>query len=147
MTDCWGYHAMIEAAGCDIDAITDAGELAFWVDDLVRVIDMESYGDPIIKDFANHDPTKGGFTVMQMISTSSITAHFVAVNGDAYIDIFSCKPFNLQDAMDQIQVVLTPRLLDGTMFGRKAPTRAVTELASGTHRVELDGTVSINTTE
>lgn len=65
-----------------------------FVKELVKEIGMEAYGDPWVERFATHDPTKGGYSLYQMITTSSISSHFVDLTGDAYIDVFSCKEFN-----------------------------------------------------
>lgn len=91
----WGYHAMYDVHGCDKAAITSVENVREFVKELVKAIDMKAYGEPIIVDFANHDPNKGGFTLVQLIETSNICAHFVSESGDAYFDIFSCKEFDV----------------------------------------------------
>ena len=53
---------------------------------------MKAYGDPIIADFGV-DPKVSGITAMQLIETSSITAHFANQSNSIYLDIFSCKSF------------------------------------------------------
>ena len=53
---------------------------------------MKAYGDPIVVDFGE-DPKVSGFSAMQLIETSDITAHFSNKTNRAYIDVFSCKPF------------------------------------------------------
>jgi S-adenosylmethionine/arginine decarboxylase-like enzyme len=36
---------------------------------------------------------KRGYTLVQLIETSDITAHFIEETNDIYLDIFSCKSF------------------------------------------------------
>jgi S-adenosylmethionine/arginine decarboxylase-like enzyme len=43
-----------------------------------------------------------------MIETSNICGHFVDSNGDAYIDIFSCKPVDIGVAQDVIEKFFKP---------------------------------------
>jgi S-adenosylmethionine/arginine decarboxylase-like enzyme len=70
---------------------------------------MVAYGKAMIEHFAKHDPLKAGYTLVQMIETSAITGHFVDLNGGAYIDIFSCKPFNIQTVMEHFVKFFEPK--------------------------------------
>jgi hypothetical protein len=45
-------------------------------DDLLAVIDRDPYGEPFIERFALDNPVAAGHTLIQAITTSSITAHF-----------------------------------------------------------------------
>jgi S-adenosylmethionine/arginine decarboxylase-like enzyme len=69
---------------------------------------MKAYGAPILEHFATHDPSKGGYSLVQLIETSSITGHFVDINGDAYIDIFSCKPFSFETVKEVVHEFFQP---------------------------------------
>ena len=104
----WGYHAMVDVHGCDKQAITDAEVVKGFAKALVEAIDMTAYGEPQVVDFANHDPNKGGFTLVQLIETSNICAHFVSATGDAYFDVFSCKPFEIKAVIDTINTYFRP---------------------------------------
>ena len=58
----------------------------------VNDIDMKAYGEPMIIHFGTED--KQGYTLVQLIETSNIAAHFVEETSTAYFDVFSCKPFD-----------------------------------------------------
>jgi S-adenosylmethionine decarboxylase len=58
----------------------------------VRDIDMVAYGEPQIVHFGTGN--KAGYTLIQLIETSNIAAHFVEENDSLYLDVFSCKPFD-----------------------------------------------------
>jgi S-adenosylmethionine/arginine decarboxylase-like enzyme len=90
----WGYHLSLDLGGCDKTRITDREHLVAWVKHLVAAIDMKAYGEPECVHFAEHDPGKAGYTLTQLIETSNICGHFVDATGEAYIDVFSCKPFD-----------------------------------------------------
>ncbi len=90
----WGYHLILDCQGCSRKKITSRDNLIAFIKALVEAIDMKAYGEPIVAHFATHDPEKAGYSLVQLIETSSITGHFVDKNGDAYLDIFSCKPFD-----------------------------------------------------
>ena len=89
----WGYHLILDCQGCVREKISNKENLRAFIKGLVEGIDMKAYGEPVIEHFATHDADKGGYSLVQLIETSSITGHFVDKNGDAYLDIFSCKPF------------------------------------------------------
>lgn len=104
----WGWHLILDAKRGDISKVTSREYLDKFARALVERIDMKAYGDPILENFANHDPTKGGFTLIQLIETSNIAAHFVDATGDFYLDIFSCKHFEVDDVEEFVNEWLEP---------------------------------------
>lgn len=88
----WGYHAIVDAAGCSHAAITSEKVIYDFTKQLVKDIDMVAYGEPQIVKFGSGD--KAGYTLVQLIETSNICAHFVDENDTMYLDVFSCKPFD-----------------------------------------------------
>lgn len=116
----WGYHAIFDCTECQIDLITNKEYLTNFVKDLVKEIDMVAYGEPTVVHFATHDPDKAGYSLVQLIETSSITGHFVDKNGDAYLDIFSCKPFDIEMANLFIHKWLVPKKIRTRSFDRDA---------------------------
>ena len=60
---------------------------------LCDLIDMKRHGKPIIEYFGNEDRVKG-YSLVQLIETSTIVGHFVDESNKGYIDIFSCKPYD-----------------------------------------------------
>jgi len=104
----WGYHAMFDCASCDIDKSTSKENVAAFIKELVPAIDMVAFGEPMIEHFATHAPDKAGISFIQMIETSNISGHLVDSNGDAYIDIFSCKPVDVVIAQAVIEKYFNP---------------------------------------
>jgi len=94
----WGKSALINLAGCDLEKIKSKKWISKWGDDLINLIKMKEYGDPFIERFALHDPGTTGYTYMQAIETSSITAHFSEFHRSVFINIFSCKNFDELEA-------------------------------------------------
>ena len=92
MSEHWGYHTIIDASECDADAIRDEKIIYEFAKDLVKEIDMVAYGEPQIVKFGSGD--KAGYTLIQLIETSNICAHFVEENNTMYLDVFSCKPYD-----------------------------------------------------
>lgn len=94
----WGLHTVIDLVDCEYDAIRSEKRIEFWVKTLVRFLEMEAYGEPVIARFGKDD--KLGYTCVQLIQTSCITAHFAEDTNSAYIDIFSCKHYKPELALD-----------------------------------------------
>jgi S-adenosylmethionine/arginine decarboxylase-like enzyme len=89
----FGFHSMIDAAGCNIEKISDKEHIITFAKDLVYMIDMVAAGEPIVEYLCEGDP-KVGYSLVQLITTSNITAHFMEETGQVYLDVFSCKTFD-----------------------------------------------------
>ena len=120
----WGQHLALDVRGCDRAKVTDAAMLRKWVTELVDRIGMRAYGDPIVEHFASHDRAIGGYSVVQLIETSNVCGHFVDANGDAYIDVFSCAPFDSEVVVAFVQESFQPEAIIVHELTRDA--RAVT---------------------
>lgn len=116
----WGYHLILDCQGCAIPLVSDRENIKNFIKTLVDAIDMKAYGEPILEHFATHDPSKGGYSLVQLIETSSITGHFVDLNGDAYIDIFSCKPFSSETVKEVVHAFFKPASIKMHFLTRQA---------------------------
>lgn len=88
----WGYHLTLDVGGCDLGKITDPKNIENFAKQLVKDIDMVAYGEPQIVNFGSGN--KAGYTLVQLIETSNICAHFVNESQTMYLDVFSCKDFD-----------------------------------------------------
>ena len=116
----WGYHALFDCAGCDISSVTNSENIKKFVKDLVVRIDMVAFGDTFCEHFATHDPVKAGYSFFQMIETSNISGHLVDINGDGYIDVFSCKPFDVNVVEEIIKQYFVPKKIRVNYITRDA---------------------------
>jgi S-adenosylmethionine decarboxylase len=94
---------MLDCSGCDNAKISDGDNITAFTKELIRRIDMVAYGEPIIARFATHDPSKAGYSMMQLIETSNLAAHFVERDNTMYLDVFSCKPYNNDDVVATVK--------------------------------------------
>ena len=69
---------------------------------------MIAYGEPIVEHFASHSYEAAGYTLLQMIETSNIAAHFAENIGQVYIDVFSCKAFDVEVALGVCKKYFSP---------------------------------------
>ncbi len=116
----WGQHLIIDMAGCDAGAIRDRDSIAGFCRELVAAIGMTPHGGPQIEHFAAHAPDATGYSLVQLIETSSITAHFAEKRGEIYLDIFSCKVFSEAAALRVCRGHFRPTAWSMTRLGRQA---------------------------
>ncbi len=118
--DYWGYHLLLDCSASPQKYIQNPDHICNFAKQLVVDIDMKAHGEPIVEHFATHDPDKAGYTLVQLIETSNITAHFVDKNGNIYMDIFSCKPFDIEAAIKTVQQYFEPKKIKKHFITRNA---------------------------
>ncbi len=123
MSEAFGQHLVVDAAGCN-HKIGDRDAIAAFAADLVRAIDMKAYGAPWIEHFGHDLPKASGYTLVQLIETSNVTAHFCDHSGEAYIDVFSCKTFDESVALEVIDRHFEPSVCETRSLVRQAPKPA-----------------------
>ncbi len=114
----WGYHLILDCHACDVGAVTDPVNIEAFVKTLVDAIDMKAYGEPQIVHFGSDGAT--GYSLVQLIETSCITGHFVDENGDAYIDVFSCKEFSEETVLEVVEQFFSPEYVSARFMLRQA---------------------------
>lgn len=90
----FGYELIMDLTGCDKGVISSKKKLWIYADELCRLIDMKKYGKTLLPYFGEKEPQTKGYSLVQLIETSSITGHFSEYWETAYINIFSCKPYD-----------------------------------------------------
>lgn len=101
MSQYWGMHLILDCAGCNEYAIRDSEVIYTFANQLVKDIDMVAYGEPQIVKFGSGN--KAGYTLVQLIETSNICGHFVEEDNTMYLDVFSCKPFDIGVVMKLVK--------------------------------------------
>lgn len=120
----WGYHLSIDCAGCN-ESIGIEDKLVAFSKDLVDALGMRAHGAPWAVRFGD-DPRVAGYTLVQLIETSSITGHFCDHSAEAYIDVFSCKPFAVDTVLEVIERHFAPAARETSYRERQAPPLAAT---------------------
>ena len=89
----WGWSTSVDLKQCN-DKIKDKDDLKDYVYQVCDLIDMKRFGECQVYKFGTGN--KAGYSMLQLIETSNITGHFCDDNNSAYIDIFSCKPYDAE---------------------------------------------------
>lgn len=95
----WGIAAAIDIYDCDPDLIRDAGAIRRFVRELCDLIEMKRFGETQVVHFGE-DEKVAGYSMVQLIETSLISAHFANLTNATYLDVFSCKPYNPETVRD-----------------------------------------------
>lgn len=95
----WGILTSIDLYGCNGDIIRDAAKIRDYVIKLCDLIKMKRFGECRVVHFGE-DERVAGFSMVQLIETSLISGHFANASNSAYIDIFSCGPYDPHRAAD-----------------------------------------------
>lgn len=95
----WGLLTSLDIYGCNPEIIRSADQIRRYVIELCELIDMKRFGDCQMVNFGK-DARVAGYSMVQLIETSIISGHFANLTNAAYIDIFSCKPYDPQKVAD-----------------------------------------------
>lgn len=121
METTWGYHYHYDVTGCDSDAMKSKETVTRFIKDLVKRIDMVPIGEPYVEYIAMDQEDKAGITAVQVIVTSTITAHFIDSTGDLYLDVFSCKPYDVNTVKEIVKEYFNPTKCVELFMTRQAP--------------------------
>ena len=89
----WGMSTQVDLKNCDPELIKSKSAIQEYVIALCKLIDMKRFGDVQIVHFGE-DEKVAGYSMVQFIETSLISGHFANASNAVYIDIFSCKGYN-----------------------------------------------------
>jgi len=102
----YGMEAVIDLKGCNVEKFTRES-IAKWLEilcdekiDMVRdkLVFWDDEGVP--EEEKMTEPHTSGISGVQFILTSSIVFHTLDLTGEIYVNIFSCKDFDGQVAID-----------------------------------------------
>jgi len=96
-TEYWGVSSSIDLYECDLALMQDAEAIREFVKILCDRIKMRRYGETQVVFFGD-EPRVQGFSMTQLIETSLISAHFADASRAIYLDVFSCAPYDAEDA-------------------------------------------------
>lgn len=89
----WGIASSIDIYDCDPKLIRSAEHIKQFVKDLCDLIEMKRFGETQVVHFGE-DEKVAGYSMVQLIETSLISAHFANLTNATYLDVFSCKPYD-----------------------------------------------------
>ena len=95
----WGIASSFDIYDCDPETIRNAERIQEFVVELCDLIEMRRFGETIIVNFGE-DERVAGYSMVQLIETSLISAHFANMTNAVYLDVFSCKAYDPEVVAD-----------------------------------------------
>jgi len=89
----WGIASSIDIYECDPVKIRDADIIRKFVVELCDLIQMRRFGETQVIHFGEEERV-AGYSMVQLIETSLISAHFANLTNAVYLDVFSCKAYD-----------------------------------------------------
>lgn len=93
------YHIIIDISKVPQDALVDHDGLANFLTTLPGKINMHVLEGPVVAEGIPENPGLSGFVI---IDYSHISIHTFTNHGEALVDIFSCKPFEKEEAIKAV---------------------------------------------
>lgn len=105
---------------CDKDVLNDEEFVCDFLHTLPDMIGMTKISQPFVIKYPGRSDSfdKGGVSAYILIAESHITIHTFAAQRHAFIDIFSCKDFDIEKAEQYIRQKFRPERIDKRLFAR-----------------------------
>jgi len=94
----YGIELVVDLYNCNYETITSRAKLRQFASEICKVIKMKPYGEPLIPDFGFSLAKTAGPSMVQLIESSSITAHYSPHWRLVCLNIFTCKTFDPEKA-------------------------------------------------
>lgn len=93
----FGQELILNMYECKLEKLANKYHLETFIITLCDdVIKMKRFGEALIPHFGHDNPLTSGFSLVQLIETSSVTGHFSESARSVYLNIFSCSYYNPQ---------------------------------------------------
>jgi S-adenosylmethionine decarboxylase len=96
----FGPHLMLDCYGCNKEKLSDLDLIYDTLDKFPTKIGMNKIMPPYVFKYQGAVPEDWGVSGVVLIAESHITIHTFPDKDHAFIDIFSCKPFDTDYAMN-----------------------------------------------
>ena len=96
-------HIAIDGFGADIDKVADVDNVREFLDECCNSLEMKKISETVVTDYEAPVVRDSGVSGFVMIAESHISVHTFPHRAYINIDIFSCKKFDVQKALEDIQ--------------------------------------------
>ncbi len=115
----FGPHLTLDLSECNPRKLSDLSYIYNLLDELPDVIGMHKITAPYAFIYRpSHNPAEWGISGFVIIAESHISIHTFPDSGHAFVDIFSCKQFDIHKAMNYITSSLEARRADRKLSAR-----------------------------
>lgn len=126
----FGPHLILEAYGCPKELLGDLTRMAEVLDAYPQQLDMTKIMPPYVFRYSGAVPDDWGVSGVVLIAESHISIHTFPDKGFVTLDIFSCRDFDVDEAIKYFCEHFKPERIEkqlimrGREFPRSAPRAA-----------------------
>lgn len=108
----FGPHIMVDAMGVPEELASDLELVYSFMDKLPELMGMTKIMPPYCFRYAGLVPDDLGVSCVVLIAESHLTFHSFQKKGAIFFDAFSCKPFDTDLVLAEIQRVFKPTKME-----------------------------------
>lgn len=105
----FGPHITIDLKGCPKEILADYSLHFDFLKNLPEMIGMTPITQPYVFPYSGLVPEDKGITGILIIAESHLSIHSFEEKGYCFIDIFSCKPFDYDYAVQKTLEIFQPK--------------------------------------
>src|SRR3989344_8982107 len=116
----FGPQLVLDLYGCNKEKLADKEFIYRLLDGLPKHIQMNKIADPHIMYYEGQEGSfdKGVLSGFVLIAESHIAIHTFVEQEHAFIDIFSCKDFDVKKAEEHLTEALEAKKVEKNLFAR-----------------------------
>lgn len=114
----FGPHLILEAYGCPEELLGDVTLISKTLDEYPDQLAMTKIMPPYVFKYQGTVPEDWGVSGVVMIAESHISIHTFAGKGFVVLDIFSCKEFDVEQAVEHFCKIFKPESYDKQVLMR-----------------------------
>ncbi len=114
----FGPHLTLDLSGCPMEQLVDHDALYELLNRLPDVMNMTKMELPHVVKWLDEGAKIPGFSGFVMIAESHISFHTFPERNFVFLDLFSCKPFNVDKATDYIINFFKPERVEKNVVTR-----------------------------
>lgn len=139
----FGPHLVLEAYGCPEDGLADLSAMSKMLDRYPEKLGMTKIMPPYVFSYEGKHKEDWGVSGVILIAESHISIHTFPEKGFATLDIFSCREFDIEEAIEYFSSYFKPENYEHhvLMRGREFPRsqgRAGAIVSQDRNRVALN---------
>ena len=116
----FGPHLMLDCYGCNENKLKDLKFVLKFLDDLPDLIKMHKISEPHAVDYPGNPKSfdEGGISAVVIIAESHISIHTFPSHKYMSVDIFSCKNFDMEKAIDFVVKTFEAKKIEKKLIHR-----------------------------
>lgn len=114
----FGPHLILEAYDCPSDVLADVAKISQVLDQYPDQLQMTKIMPPYVFKYQGTVPEDWGVSGVVMIAESHISIHTFASKGFVVLDIFSCKDFDVDQAIEYFSQIFKPKSYEKQLLMR-----------------------------